>query len=385
MTLLLDHTNQRATPLEGHVTTEWTALGPKPMLLQLMGCDGEVAEVEGFPLALDDAAMLDLYTAMVVARRIDTQAVNLAQQGQLAVYASSRGQEASQVGAAFALADGDWMFPSYRELVAVVSRGVDVLEALALFRGTSHCGYDPHQHRVAPLCTPIATQALHAAGLAIAARLSGSDDAALTFVGDGGTSTGDFHEALNFAAVADAPCVFFVQNNQYAISVPFRRQTKAPTIAHRGIAYGMPGFRIDGNDALAVYAATTAALKRARDGLGPTLIEAVTYRMASHTTADDATRYRSDAEVEGWRHNDPLIRLEQFLRSRAVLDDRMAAEAHECAEDEARRMRNGMQIAKPIDPRGLFEHVYASIPAHLRAEREALERELQAASLDCAP
>ncbi len=230
-------------------------------------------------------------------RRFNRQATALTQQGRLAVYPSSTGQEACEVAAARCLREQDWLFPSYRDTLAVVARGVDPVEALTLLRGDWHSGYDPHAHRVAPLSTPLATQLPHAVGLAHAARLRGDDTVALALVGDGGTSEGDFHEALNFAAVWQAPVVFLVQNNGFAISVPLEKQTAAPSLAHKAVGYGMPGRLVDGNDAAAVHRVLTEAVERARAGGGPTLVEAITYRIDAHTNADDATRYRDAAEV----------------------------------------------------------------------------------------
>ena len=230
---------------------------------------------------------------MVRGRRFDTQATALTKQGRLAVYPSSRGQEACQVGATLALREQDWLFPTYRDSVAIVSRGVAADEVLSLLRGEWHCGYDPYEQRVAPQCTPLATNTLHAVGVAHAAKARGRDEVALALLGDGATSEGDTHEALNFAAVWQAPVVFLVQNNGYAISVPLAKQTAAPSLAYKGIGYGMRSMLVDGNDAAAVHAAVTEAVEHAAAGHGPTLIEALTYRIEAHTNADDATRYRS--------------------------------------------------------------------------------------------
>lgn len=282
------------------------------------------------------------YRAMVVGRRFDAQATALTKQGRLAVYPSSRGQEACQVGSVLALEDGDWFFPTYRESVALVTRGIDPVEVLSLLRGDAHCGYDPRRHHVAPQCTPLATQTVHAAGLAYAERRKGTGRVALACVGDGATSEGDFHEALNFAAVFKAPVVFLVQNNQYAISVPLERQTAAPSLAYKGIGYGVPSERVDGNDPVAVLAVLAAAVEHARSGGGPFLVEAHTYRLEPHTNADDASRYRPDAESEEWRRRDPVARLERYLRRRGHLSrDDVAAAAAE-AEEFAGRLRDRM-------------------------------------------
>src|SRR3984957_10671642 len=307
---------------------------PSDIPLQLIDQDGRPGGNPG-KLALPAAGGLrELYRRMVLGRQVDVQCTALARQGRLAVYPSSRGQDACQAGAVLALRDQDWLFPTYRDTVAIVSRGVPAEQALTLLRGDWHCGYDPVEYRVAPQCTPLATNTLHAVGLAHGARLRGKDQVALALLGDGATSEGDTHEALNFAAVWQAPAVFLIQNNGYAISVPLSKQTAAPTLAAKGIGYGIPSLLIDGNDAAAVYAAVRAAVERAAAGGGPTLIEALTYRMEAHTNADDATRYRSGAEVQAWVARDPITRLAAYLRAASLLDDDAAAQV----ADEAARL-----------------------------------------------
>ena len=323
-------------------------------------------------------ALLAAYRALVVGRRFDVQATALVKQGRLAVYPSSYGQEACEIGAILALRPTDWFFPTYRDCVAMVTRGIDPVEALTLLRGDWHCGYDPKQWRTAPQCTPLATQAPHAAGLAMAARLAGDDTVALAFCGDGGTSEGDFHEALNFAAVYQAPVIFFVQNNQYAISVPLSRQTRAAALAHKAVGYGMAGVRVDGNDILAVRHVVAEAAERARRGEGPTLIEAVTYRMQAHTNADDASRYRDASEVEYWQARDPLARLETYLKAAGLLTDGVVAEANQAAEELAGDMRARLGQEPEVDHRDLFAHVYASPTPQLLEQAAFLQAELDA-------
>ncbi len=320
----------------------------------------------------------ELYGALVTGRRYNEQATTLTKQGRLAVYPSTTGQEACQVAAARALRPQDWLFPSYRDTLAVVARGVDPVQALTLLRGDWHTGYDPAEHRIAPLCTPLATQLPHAVGLARAARLKGDDVVALAMVGDGGTSEGDFHEALNFAAVWRAPVVFLVQNNGYAISVPLAKQTAAPSLAHKAVGYGMPGRLVDGNDVVALHDVLTEAVERARGGGGPTLVEAVTYRMDAHTNADDATRYRTDSEVEPWRAHDPVALLERELTGRGLLDEAGAAAARAAAEELAADMRERLHADAELDPVDLFTHVYAEPTQQLRAQESLLRAELEA-------
>ena len=319
------------------------------------------------------------YRLMVLGRRFDTQATALTKQGRLAVYPSSRGQEACQIGAVLALRPDDWLFPTYRDSVALVTRGIDPVEVLTLLRGDWHCGYDPAATRVAPQCTPLATQVLHATGMAESLRRRGEDGVAMALVGDGATSEGDFHEALNFAAVFRSPVVFFVQNNKYAISVPLARQTAAPALAYKGIGYGVRCEQVDGNDLVAVLAVLSAAVEHAREGHGPVLVEAHTYRMDAHTNADDATRYREDAEIERWRDADPVDRLEAYLRSRDALTDEDVAALREEAEELAAHLRADMNADSEPDPLELFAHVYAEPTPQLREQRAQLAAELAAA------
>jgi 2-oxoisovalerate dehydrogenase E1 component subunit alpha len=324
--------------------------------------------------------LLDAYRRMVLGRRFDTQATALTKQGRLAVYPSSRGQDACQVAAAMALHERDWLFPTYRDSMALVCRGLDPVEVLTLLRGDWHCGYDPAAVRVAPQCTPLATHALHATGMAEALRRSGEDSVALALVGDGGTSEGDFHEALNFAAVFRAPVVFFIQNNKYAISVPLSRQCAAPSLAYKGIGYGVRSEQVDGNDLPAVLAVLTAAVEYARSGNGPMLVEAHTYRIEPHTNADDASRYRDEQEVERWRAADPLDRLTAYLRARGLLDDQTARQAQARAEQFAAEVRTRMNADTTLDPLGLFDHVFAELTPQLREQRAMLAAELAAES-----
>jgi pyruvate dehydrogenase E1 component alpha subunit len=342
--------------------------------------DQEPYRLLGTPAAgrLDAALLRTLYGHLVRGRRYNQQATALTKQGRLAVYPSSTGQEACEVAAALALRPQDWLFPSYRDTLAVVARGVDPVQALTLLRGDWHTGYDPRASRVAPLSTPLATQLPHAVGLAHAARLSGDDVAALAMVGDGGTSEGDFHEALNFAAVWQAPVVFLVQNNGFAISVPLAKQTAAPSFAHKAVGYGMPGRLVDGNDAAAMHQVLTEAVDRARAGGGPTLVEAVTYRIDAHTNADDATRYRADDEVAAWRAHDPVTVLERALDDRGLLDDALRHTAAQEAEQLAADLRERMHTAPEPDPMDLFAHVYAEPTPQLREQRAQLLAELEA-------
>jgi 2-oxoisovalerate dehydrogenase E1 component alpha subunit len=322
--------------------------------------------------------LLSAYRAMVVGRRFDAQATALTKQGRLAVYPSSRGQEACQVAGILAVRDTDWIFPTYRESLALVTRGIDPVEVLTLLRGDWHCGYDPVAHRTAPQCTPLATQTVHAAGLAYGEARRGRDTVAIAFIGDGATSEGDFHEALNFAAVFRAPVVFLVQNNRYAISVPLSKQSAAPSLAYKGVGYGVRSEQVDGNDPVAMLAVLNAAVEHARAGNGPFLVEAHTYRLDPHTNADDATRYRDAGEVETWLARDPVTRLETYLRSTGALDDDAVESIRAEAEALAADLRTRMNIDPVIDPLSLFEHVYSEPTPQLREQRAQVEAELAA-------
>lgn len=370
-------TGQEAAPAETvgetrRMTAVWRDVAP----------DGGLAEPQTHDVTLDPGRLRTLYRLMALSRRVDRQAINLTRQGALGVFASSLGQEAAQVGAVFALDEDDWLFPTYRDTVGVFARGVDIIETLALFQGSWHSGFDPYRYRVAPLTTPLATHVLHATGLAMAARLRHDPIIALAILGDGAASEGDSHEAMNIAAVFQAPVIFLVQNNHYAISVPIDLQMHASSIALRAAGYGMPGMLVDGNDVLSVYGATRCAVERARAGGGPTLIEAVTYRIEPHTTADDETRYRSAEEVESWRARDPLPRYLSLLRESNLVDDAFLASIESEGETIAARMRDALFGAPEGDPTEMFAHVYTTVTPQLEAQREALRRELEAAEGD---
>lgn len=374
------------TTSEAAVRAE-TFMLPAAQPVQLIDQDGAVrrgTDSLGQPYRMPSPELLlEAYRRLVVGRRVNDQAGALVRQGRLAVYPSSHGQEACQVAAALALAKDDWMFPTYRDSVAVMTRGVDPVEALTLLRGTWHSGYDPHEHKVATQATPLATQLLHAVGAAHAAKLKGEDTVVLALCGDGATSEGDFHEAMNFAAVFHVPVVFFVQNNQYAISVPLRHQTVAPSLAHKAVGYGMPGERVDGNDVAALLSVLGHAVRRARTGGGPFLVEAHTYRIQAHTNADDDTRYRSSTEVEPWLARDPLARMRSYLTSAGLLDDDADNDFAADAERVAARMRDGLNAEVQVDPQDLFRYVYTHPTPQLREQaamlREELEREASAA------
>lgn len=372
----LDHMPRAAAPEQGAESF----MLPQAAPVQLVDPDGRHVHNDMYPLP-DGQQLLAGYRQLVIGRRVNDQANALVRQGRLAVYPSSQGQEACQVAAAACLQAQDWMFPTYRDTVAVMARGVDPIQTLTLLRGDWHSGYDPYEHKVSIQATPLATQLLHAVGVAHAAKLKGEDTVVLAMCGDGATSEGDFHEALNFAAVFHLPVVFFVQNNQYAISVPLKHQSVAPSLAHKAIGYGMPGERVDGNDLAALLGVLGKGVDRARAGGGPVLVEAFTYRMQSHTNADDATRYRTDEEVQAWLPRDPIIRMRSYLTGLHLLTGQLEEEFSREAETVAARMRDGLNAEVQVDPEDLFRFVYTEKTAQLREQAEKLRGELDRESL----
>jgi 2-oxoisovalerate dehydrogenase E1 component alpha subunit len=310
---------------------------------------------------------------MVLARRLDRECIALQRQGELTVYPGFEGQEAAQIGSAIALGTDDFVFPTFRELAVALVRGVDPVEYLAYHRGTWHGGpYDPIETRFGPICIPVATQIVHGVGYAIGLQLDGADACAVAYFGDGSASEGDFHEGANLAGVFGAPVVLFCQNNGWAISVPTKLQT-AGEIWRRAEGYGFPGVRVDGNDVLAVYAATRDAAARARAGEGPTLIEALTYRIGAHSTADDPGRYRDDGEVEVARAFDPIERFRTWLIAEGHIDDGTLVAWGSEIDEVVLAIRAGVigQGAPPVEE--MFDHTYAAPSAQFERMRgEAL-------------
>jgi pyruvate dehydrogenase E1 component alpha subunit len=311
-----------------------------------------------------------LHRDMVLTRRLDAEGVALQRQGQLALWAPCRGQEAVQVGTAHALAPGDFVFPSYREHGVLLGRGAQPADYVLAWRGEEHSAYDHRTINAAPPQIIIGAQSLHATGWAMGAQRDGSTDVAVAYYGDGATSQGDVNEAMVFASSFRAPVVFVCSNNQWAISEPVTVQAKFP-IAGRAPGFGIPSLRIDGNDALACVAAMRWALDRARRGEGPSFLEAVTYRMGPHTTSDDPTRYRDAAEVDAWAERDPIARLEAYLRAEGMLDDSGMAEVARAADALAAEVRAACIGATTRAPETMFDHVYAE--PHAGVERQRAE------------
>jgi pyruvate dehydrogenase E1 component alpha subunit len=326
--------------------------------------------------------LLDLYQAMVLGRRFDERLLALQRQGRIGTFPPISGQEAAQLGAVAVLKEDDWLVPSFRETAAEVWRGRSLESVIMGNNGFSEAATLDPPGPTLPVAVPVGSQMLHAVGIAWAARYRREDQVVLTFFGDGATSEGDFHEAMNFAGVYQVPLIFVCQNNQWAISIPRAKQTRSATIAQKAVAYGMPGIQVDGNDVLAVYSAVGEAVARARSGGGPTLVECITYRMMMHTTADDPRRYRSDEELEDWKRKDPITRFEVYLKRKKLLSKR---KIEAIAEEVAARIQAAVEKAEdrmktPGDPLNMFAHAYADLPPHLQAQREELAAELAAAS-----
>ena len=350
-------------------------VGDLEQLIDARGQRGRTSELERWVADVTDADLVALYEDMVIVRRIDTEATALQRQGQLGLWPPLLGQEAAQIGSARALADTDFVFGSYRETGVAYCRGVSTMGLLKAWRGVSASGWDPFAHHMANPQVIIGAQTLHATGYAMGMRLRGSEDIAVAYFGDGATSEGDVSEALVFAATYRAPVIFFCQNNHWAISEPVSLQSST-RIVDRALGFGIPGIRVDGNDVLAVLAATRIAAERARSGNGPTFIEAVTYRMGPHTTADDPTRYRDASEVEVWRQRDPLSRLEAYLSNAGVFTDEIRASIELRASSVAAELRGGCAALRDPEPLSIFDNIYAEPNSKVARQRERYQRYL---------
>jgi 2-oxoisovalerate dehydrogenase E1 component alpha subunit len=350
--------------------------GEGPELIQLLTPEGERVEHPEFSFDLDDEAIKGFYRDLVLTRRIDTEATALQRQGELGIWASLLGQEAAQIGSGRALREQDYAFPTYREHGVAWCRGIDPLHLLGLFRGVDQGGWDPLADKFALYTIVIGAQTLHATGYAMGMQRDGAvgtgdpdrDAAVIAYFGDGATSQGDVNESFIWASVFNAPVVFFCQNNQWAISEPIERQSRIP-LYQRALGFGFPGLRVDGNDVLAVYAVTQAALQRAREGSGPTFVEAYTYRMGAHTTSDDPTKYRVIEELEHWKLKDPIERVKAYLSRNGVVDDRYLAAVEAESDELAAHLRQGCLDLPDPDPLDIFDQVYEETTDELQAQK----------------
>jgi 2-oxoisovalerate dehydrogenase E1 component alpha subunit len=342
-------------------------------LIQLLTPEGERVEHPDYPLDISAEEIRALYRDLVLVRRIDYEAIALQRQGELGIWASLLGQEAAQVGSGRALGARDMAFPTYREHGVAWCRGLDPTRLLELFRGVSHGGWDPKAHNFHLYTIVIGSQTLHATGYAMGIQRDGAvgedGEAVIAYFGDGATSQGDVNEAFIWASVSNAPIVFFCQNNQWAISEPLERQSRVP-LYRRAHGFGFPGQRVDGNDVLACLAVTRKALQAAREGQGPTMIEAFTYRMGAHTTTDDPTRYRLAAELETWKLKDPIERVKAYLVRNEEADERFLSELDAEADEVGARIRKACREMPDPEPLSIFENVYAGPNLLLESERD---------------
>jgi 2-oxoisovalerate dehydrogenase E1 component alpha subunit len=340
-----------------------------PEFIQLLTPEGERIEHPDYPLDLDAEAIKGMYRDLVLVRRIDHEAIALQRQGELGIWASLLGQEAAQIGSGRALGPNDMAFPTYREHGVAWCRGIDPVQLLGLFRGVSHGGWNPEEHKFHLYTIVIGAQALHATGYAMGVQRDGSDEAVIAYFGDGASSQGDVNEAFVFASVFNAPVVFFCQNNQWAISEPNERQTRVP-LYPRAHGFGFPGLRVDGNDVLACYAVTKKAMQAARESQGPTLIEAFTYRMGAHTTTDDPTRYRVASDLEAWKLKDPIERVRAYLVRSGQAEPEFFAAIDAEADMVGATVREACRTMADPPPLNIFDNVYTEPNPILEAERE---------------
>ena len=347
-----------------------------PDAVQLLTPEGELVSHPGYSLNVADEDLRNTYRDLCLVRRLDIEATALQRQGELGLWAPCLGQEAAQIGAARATRPTDMIFPTYREHGMAWMRGIDPVDLLGLFRGTTNGGWNPNDKNFGLYTIVIGNQALHAVGWAMAAQRMSGHEATLVCFGDGASSQGDVNEAFIFASVYNAPVVFFLQNNQWAISEPSERQTRIP-LYQRARGFGFPGVRVDGNDVLAVQAVVTRALEAAREGQGPVLVEAFTYRMGAHTTSDDPTRYRLSAETEKWRLRDPIERVRAYLLRNGKADKAFIDEVENEAEALAVRIRSAVRELPVPDPLTMFDNVYSEPHTLLQEERENMQNYLE--------
>jgi len=322
--------------------------------------------------ALSESQIKRMYELMILCRRFDSRALSLQREGRLGTYASVLGQEASQVGSALAIERTDWVFPSFREMAVYITLGYPMYMLYQYWSGDERGMFTPEGLNIFPLCVPVGTQVPHSVGVAMGARLKGDNIVVLCYFGDGGTSKGDFHEALNMAGVFKLPVVFICQNNQWAISVPRERQTASETIAQKALSYGFEGIVVDGNDIFGVYKVTSDAVKKARQGGGPTLIECYTYRLADHTTADDSSRYRDPREVEAWKKKDPIQRLRLYMEKTGLWSPQYQKEVEDASDRLVDEAVKEEEAIKPPSPEDMFGYTYGSPTRRILKEMEGI-------------
>ena len=348
----------------------------KGKTFQILDETGKVVNESYLP-KIDKKELLKMYRVMSLGRIADIKSLQYQRQGRMLTFPPSRGQEAAQVGPMAASSDKDWLVTAFRELGAMLYKGVTIEQTYLYWYGNEMGSHFNEGVKVLPINVPIGSQIGHAAGLAYASKIKQKGEVSIAYIGDGGTSHGEFHEGLNFAAVYDVPMIVIIQNNQYAISTPRIKQTKSTTLAQKAISYGIPGIQVDGNDVLAMYVATSYALERARKGEGPTLIEAVTYRLGPHTTSDDPTIYRSDDEVKVWEKRDPLIRFKQYLLDYKFLTEKEDLKIQEEVEQEAVEAFKKVENSGLVSLEDIFKFTYEHMTPQLVEQYENYKKYLE--------
>lgn len=328
---------------------------------------GTIVDKDNLP-ELSPDELKHLHRTMLFTRIIDEKAVSYQRQGRMLTYAPNTGQEAAQVGSAYALEEKDWLVPAFRELGAWLIKGVPLKNIYLYWYGNEWGSFFPEGMKMLPVSVPIASQLQHAAGIGMANNIKGEDSVAMAYVGDGGTSAGDFYESLNFAAVFKAPVIVVIQNNQYAISVPRKIQTSSQTLAQKAMAFDIPGILVDGNDIFAMYAVTKQAVERARKGEGPTLIEAYTYRIGAHTTSDDPTRYRKEEEVTEWAVKDPIKRFETYLINEGIISQEYIDGLRAELEQEAASTFESIEDKSDTEIEDIFKYHYEEMTPQLKEQ-----------------
>ncbi|MBI1978726.1 MAG: pyruvate dehydrogenase (acetyl-transferring) E1 component subunit alpha [Candidatus Aenigmarchaeota archaeon] len=341
-------------------------------IFQILNEDGKIVNTKEMPQLKNDD-IKRMYELMVLARVFDDTALKLQREGRMLTYASLQGQEAAQIGSALAFQKNDWFVPSYREngVFITVNYPLDML--YQYWAGDERGMKIPDDINALPVAIPVGSQIPHAVGIAWANKLMGRDSVAVVYFGDGATSKGDFHEGANFAGVFQVPCVFICQNNQWAISVPFKKQTHAETVAQKAIAYGIEGVRVDGNDVFAVFKIVKDAVAKARAGKGPTLIECVTYRLQHHTTADDWTKYRTPEEVDMWKRKDPIARLKKYMEDEGIWNEAYEMQVLNDAKAKVSEATKKFESAEPPKPIDMFTNVYEELPPEIEEQRKDFE------------
>ncbi|MCL4372035.1 pyruvate dehydrogenase (acetyl-transferring) E1 component subunit alpha [Candidatus Marsarchaeota archaeon] len=338
--------------------------------MQIMDESGNIDEALK-PNEADDELVLEMYKAMSLARALDAKALSLQRQGRLATYAPLIGEEATQIGSAIAMRKNDFAVPNFRQHGVYITRGLPLEQFFVYWKGYEDGAAIPKELNMTPVIVPVGTQMPHAAGIAFANKYKGVDSVVVVYIGDGGTSEGDFYEAINFAGVFKLPLVVVIENNQWAISVPRKMQTAAQTLAQKAVAAGIDSIQVDGNDVLAVYKAMKDAIESAKAGK-PYVIECVTYRMSMHTTSDDPTKYRPDAEVDAWKQKDPIARVEKYLTSKGMLSDSVKSSIE---EEHAKLIDEALEKAEQFkpNPSGMFDSVYSFLPQVLKEQKDEAE------------